>query len=109
LQTTWQNLSLVSSLNIFANSVWTYLMQQSLPKIGQQECVGQYMLSRTRLPTIIINHKCHNKLWRNDKKTRNSHKGHNYDSRTIIPNHKSFPNENKATKNKIHLINLKIL
>jgi hypothetical protein len=108
LQTTWQNLSLVSSSNIFANSVWTYLMQQSLPKIGQQECVGQYTLSRTRLPTIIINHKCHNKLWRNDKKTRNSHKGHNYHSRTIIPNHKSFPNENKQ-KNKIHLINLKIL
>jgi hypothetical protein len=41
----------------------TYLMQQSLPKIGQQECVGQYMffllqnLSQTRPPTIIINQK----------------------------------------------------
>jgi hypothetical protein len=32
------------------------------------EIVGQYALSRTRLPTIIINHKCHNKLWCNDKR-----------------------------------------
>jgi hypothetical protein len=60
-QTTWQNLSLVSSLNIFANSLWTYLMQQSLPKIGHQECVGQYMLSQilsqTRPATIIIDQK----------------------------------------------------
>jgi hypothetical protein len=36
-------------------------MQQSRPKIGQQECVGQYMLSqilsRTRIPTIIIDQK----------------------------------------------------
>jgi hypothetical protein len=61
LQTTWQNLSLMSSSNIFANSLWTYLTQQSLPKIGQQECVGQYMLSRilsrTRIITIIIDQK----------------------------------------------------
>jgi hypothetical protein len=33
-----------------------------------------------------------------------SHKGHNYYSRMIIPNHKSFPNENKQKTKFISLI-----
>jgi hypothetical protein len=77
--------------------------------------VGQYMLSRilsrTRIITIIIDQKRKFSFltpWQKDPKQSQGPKlpltHHNYYSRTIIPNHKSFPNENKQKTKFISLI-----
>jgi hypothetical protein len=83
----------------------------SLPLVA----VGQYMLSRilsrTRIITIIIDQKSKFSFltpWQKDQKQSQRPKlpltHHNYYSRTIIPNHKSFPNENKQKTKFISLI-----
>jgi hypothetical protein len=69
------------------------------------------ILSRTRIITIIIDQKRKFSFltpWQKDQKQSQGPKlpltHHNYYSRTIIPNHKSFPNENKQKTKFISLI-----
>jgi hypothetical protein len=48
-RTTWQNLSLVSNSNIFANSLWTsYLMQQSLSRLASWSVLDNIYQSLTQ-------------------------------------------------------------